>query len=444
MAENNMKVSSGAVEQIIDNMTSDIHNADGQFIQLGFTPPPTPNESWNIRNKFVPPYHILNNIHNEESSHLFPPVDQFNPHLSYNYVQQQGLYNTEMYEKRNSPEMKQHYYDIYQNVQNKPEAVYSQNHNWYMPDAMRPMNTGPSHIQAPQDELMSSTNCINSPNRNHLIENLVGNWASNTSGTYNPFGNVPLYNPNIFDSQHCLNASHQEEPINSTEFTDRVNEEVHFQFSRDNKKPRIVAEVKPMRPSYSDVLLKSVPQNITKNSKSEIKENKIKKESKKSTKNEKLQKLNNSNSTRNIIVEKEVSSTDKTTHTSRNTEKPNKETKPNQLNRKWSSLDNVTDTFSEIKTNVIDNTKMKKHDENVNKYNAKINAKKVTKNPNDFVDNTSVKTENISVSRTTSKKNKLLGRPRSNDSFGNNDRPPGKRSQRNRKRENHGRFGNFQ
>lgn len=451
MAENKMKPSSGAVDQIIDNMTSDIPNADGQFIQLGFTPPPTPVEPWNMRNKvsFAPQYHILNNMHNEEGPQLYSPVDQFNPQLSYNYMQQQGMYNTELYEKRNVPEMKQNYYDIFQNMQNKPEAMYSQNHNWFMPDAVRPMNAGHSHL-IQQDEVIPNAACVNSQcttiNRNHLLDNFVGNWSSNTQGTYNPFGNMPLYNPNIFETQHaCLNnSSHVEESNHATniDYMDKVNEDVHIPFSRD-KKPRIVAEVKPMRPSYSDVLLKTVPQTMTKSNKNEVKENKIRKEFKKSTKNEKLQKLNNNNAGRNVVADSKEILLDKSNHSSKNQDKLQKETKPNQLNRKWSSLDNVTEAFSDNKTNNGDNTKAKKFEENINKSNSKINVKKVTKNTNDFVDNSAIKAETVSTSKTSTKKNKLVGRPRNVDSFGNNDRPPGKRSQRNRKRENHSRFSKY-
>lgn len=448
MAENKMKPTSGAVDQIIDNMTSDIPNADGQFIQLGFTPPPTPAESWNTRNKvsFAPQYHILNNIHNEEVPQLYSPVDQFNPQLSYNYIQQPGLYNTELYEKRNLPEMK-NYYDIFQNMHNKPEAMYSQNHNWFMSETVRSMNAGHSHSMQ-QEEVISNATCVNNqcttPNRSHVIDNLVGNWSSNTSGTYNPFGNMPLYNPNIFETQHaCLNnSSHLEETNHSNiDYMDRVNEEVHFPFSRD-KKPRIVAEVKPMRPSYSDVLLKSVPQTMTKSNRNEIKENKIRKESKKNIKNEKLQKLNN-NTGRNVVIDSKEILADKSNHSSKNQEKLHKDTKPNQLNRKWSSLDNVTESFSDNKTNNTETSKTKKFEENINKSNTKINVRKITKNTSDFVDNSAAKAENVSVSKTSSKKNKTVGRPRNVDSFGNNDRPPGKRSQRNRKRESHNRFSKY-
>lgn len=438
MAESTKKTSSGAVDQIIDNMTSDIQNADGQFIQLGFTPPATPAEPWNLQNKlpYVSQYH-LNGMHNQEP-HLFSPVDQFNQQLPYDYVPQPGLYNTEMYENRNSNDMKQHYFDMYH--QNKSEAAYMNKYHLFTQDNIRPMNPpGHSFMGSHHDDaiLSNNANSLNSqcpaPNRNCLIENLVGNWAPNINGTYTPFGSVPVYTHN------CLNNA---EVNHTMDFPERTNEEVHFQFNRDNKKPRIVAEVKPMRPSYSDVLLKSVPQNVVKSSKNEVKESKIKKEAKKNTKSEKLQKLNNSLN-RNIINDAKETSADKSTHSSKNQDsKLNKDIKPNQLNRKWSSLDNVTDTFSENKADIADTSKPKKFEDNVNKNNSKTSTKKPTKSSNDFVENSNTKPESSTAVKTTSKKNKILGRPRSNDSFGTNDRPPGKRSQRNRKRENNSRLSN--
>lgn len=84
-----------------------------------------------------------------------------------------------------------------------------------------------------------------SANGKQLIDNLVGNWVPNQSGTYSPFGGSPNVTPVPQSTPIVLNESAEKSP--------RIASEVQL------KKPRMVAEVKPMRPSYSDVLTKSAP-----------------------------------------------------------------------------------------------------------------------------------------------------------------------------------------
>ncbi|XP_024083433.1 uncharacterized protein LOC106670838 isoform X2 [Cimex lectularius] len=69
-----------------------------------------------------------------------------------------------------------------------------------------------------------------------LIENVVGNWVPNRNGTYSPFG-----------------GQQEEQPLQERQ-------------GQSQAKKRIVAEVKPMRPSYSDVLAKPplTPPPVTK------------------------------------------------------------------------------------------------------------------------------------------------------------------------------------
>lgn len=80
-------------------------------------------------------------------------------------------------------------------------------------------------------------------NSKQLIDNLVGNWVPNQSGTYSPFGGSPNVTP---------------VPQSTPEVKDS-DELPRVLPDGQQKKPRMVAEVKPMRPSYSDVLAKSVP-----------------------------------------------------------------------------------------------------------------------------------------------------------------------------------------
>ncbi|KYN00286.1 DnaJ like protein subfamily C member 14 [Cyphomyrmex costatus] len=81
-------------------------------------------------------------------------------------------------------------------------------------------------------------------NGKQLIDNLVENWVPNQSGTYSPFGG----SPNITPVPQTVRDIRESEDLPTRNISDS-----------QHKKPRMVAEVKPMRPSYSDVLTKSVP-----------------------------------------------------------------------------------------------------------------------------------------------------------------------------------------
>lgn len=81
-------------------------------------------------------------------------------------------------------------------------------------------------------------------NGKQLIDNLVENWVPNQSGTYSPFGG----SPNITPVPQAVRDVRESEDLPPRNISDS-----------QYKKPRMVAEVKPMRPSYSDVLTKSAP-----------------------------------------------------------------------------------------------------------------------------------------------------------------------------------------
>lgn len=185
------------VEQMIEHMTADIQNADGQYIQLGFTPPPTPNDNWaefapGAQNPFVP--------------HFTPRTAESIPYMDPNirYVNQNAPYNNAYmaYELPKSP------YDVNKYVlyPNQPPPyppvympVYSENRDYAL------FNQELQNIQMPvmppagqSGEIFMQEKYVHQPqpNRTHLIENLVCNWAQNTNGTYSPFGN-PQHGQNV-------------------------------------------------------------------------------------------------------------------------------------------------------------------------------------------------------------------------------------------------------
>lgn len=169
----------------------------------------------------------------------------------------------------------------------------------------------------------------------------------------------------------------------------------------------------------------------------QVKDNKQKKEAKKAAKTDKQQKINgllNRSNTANEIKDIPI---EKNNLNSKIPDK--KENKGGQLNRKWASLDNMAENF-EVKSDFAEK-KGKKLEENGVKPNVpKAAPKKLNKSTNDSVDtdSTGSKNDGINIVKNSVKKGVKVGsRQRNYESFGSNDRPPGKRSQRNRKRENH-------
>lgn len=194
-----------------------------------------------------------------------------------------------------------------------------------------------------------------SPTSNFL-KDLLGNLEPNSTGTYSPFGqNYPLNHPDASNMNILTNNPVIEPPKNQpikVENSPKRNE--NSPLADTSNKKRIVAEVKPMRPSYSDVLAKNTkntsptettrkvkPQNIeTKplnnktNSKPEKPTN-IKQDDNKH-KSEKKQNTN--------TISSGSESGDINTDDNEKRQKPNKKSKNkrNNISRKWSSLDDIT------------------------------------------------------------------------------------------------------
>lgn len=103
------------------------------------------------------------------------------------------------------------------------------------------------------------------PTSNFLNE-LLGNWMPNSTGTYSPFGqNHPLNHPDA----PAMNIHHNNSPLMDTMNTSAIHKPEFNPPKRNENSPladtsnkkRIVAEVKPMRPTYSDVLAKNSKNN---------------------------------------------------------------------------------------------------------------------------------------------------------------------------------------
>ncbi|XP_049866333.1 uncharacterized protein LOC126367016 [Pectinophora gossypiella] len=210
------------------------------------------------------------------------------------------------------------------------------------------------HVQQPttvQNNTFTQEN-QNVPTSNFLKE-VLGNWEPNSSGTYSPFGqNYPLNHPDA--PTLSMHQSPVMEPITQTakpENSPKRNE--NSPLADTSNKKRIVAEVKPMRPTYSDVLAKNTKNNAQTEATRKTKPLNI--ESKPANKPSKPEKppanpkhddnkQKNEKKPHTSTISSGSESGDITTDDIDKRHKPNKKSKNKRSNisRKWSSLDDIT------------------------------------------------------------------------------------------------------
>lgn len=190
----------------------------------------------------------------------------------------------------------------------------------------------------------------------NFLNDLLGNLEPTTTGTYSPFGqNYPLNHPDLaslnkFQNNSVLDVKNL--PM-KPEKSPKRNE--NSPLADTSTKKRIVAEVKPMRPSYSDVLAKNTkntqqtditrkakPQNIeTKltNNKVNVKPDKLSANTKHDDVKHKNDKKQNC-----TTMSSGSESGDINTDDNEKRQKPGKKSKNKRSNmsRKWSSLDDIT------------------------------------------------------------------------------------------------------
>jgi len=300
-----------SIDEIIEHMTADIQTSDGQYVPLGFTPPPTPATAphgWSE-------YTASTNGSGENHSYTTHPSMTINPRENPIFLSDiSGVcyeINTSHLPKQAS-EVPQHHSFYYTAALRQQQLnAIGENHKvigTVVDGGGNIVNVvyGGSNMVSPQSyhlehdnrELLKrpvggfipyqSGNVDNSSNhlrdyrvfnsgdiqpqsqhsgrqqpqhfqgtvsnRAQLIENLVGNWVPNQSGTYSPFG--------------CMNNGIR--PIPSTNQqgiqTIPLSSDAELKYKgvgRGIRKARIVAEVHPMRPTYSDVLTKSAPTTLS-------------------------------------------------------------------------------------------------------------------------------------------------------------------------------------
>lgn len=234
------------------------------------------------------------------------------------------------------------------------EYSVNDNSNSALINMAQPVPPMPSHNYAND----SQSNSV--PTSNFLKE-VLGNWEPNSSGTYSPFGqNYPLNHPDApamnLNPTVMPNLEPQQGNI-GTGKPETSSPKRNDPFADTGNKKRIVAEVKPMRPTYSDVLAKNTKNNTPPEPtrKTKISSN-VDPKSMSKTNNTKAEK--SSTNTKNVnednkhknegkklnMTSSGSESGDINTDDTEKRQKPNKKTKNkrNNMSRKWSSLDDIT------------------------------------------------------------------------------------------------------
>lgn len=257
-----------------------------------------------------------------------------------------------------------------------PNQEYSINNN----NVQMQIPTTTTHNNYIQENANNQASTI--PTSNFLKE-VLGNWEPNSSGTYSPFGqNYPLNHPDV--PPNVLPKKPMESPISQIKPENSPKRNENSPLADTSNKKRIVAEVKPMRPTYSDVLAKNMnntqqdttkakPQNNieikTSNNKSSSKPDKPSnpKHTDESKQKEKKQQSNtiSSGSESGDINNEDLEKRQKPSKKSKN--------KRNNISRKWSSLEDITNEEdinyaegSESQFVFIENQEKPKKDRKVN------------------------------------------------------------------------------
>ncbi|XP_026739728.1 dnaJ homolog dnj-5 [Trichoplusia ni] len=244
------------------------------------------------------------------------------------------------------------------------------NHNQGVRDIPMQMPQ-PSHLFTLNQDFSMNNNNVHIPTSNmnqtvypdnaedqsptsNFLKDLLGNLEPNSTGTYSPFGqNYPLNHPDASNMNILTSNPVIEPPKIQTVKTDSPKRNENSPLADTSNKKRIVAEVKPMRPTYSDVLAKNTkntpqtdatrkvrPQNIE----TKPMNNKINTKPEKPTNIKHDDNKHKSEKKHTNTISSGSESGDINTDDTEKRSKPNKKSKNKRSNisRKWSSLDDIT------------------------------------------------------------------------------------------------------
>lgn len=238
-----------SIDDIIDHITADLQSYDGKYILLG--QPSNSNGTQSIWQQCVT-RQPENLDYTQDGGSNNPYVEQQQQQTRINRVDSNLFY----------PSNNSTYVDNSRN--NYVPYVFNNSSQYQSNTSDSPYNNYPVFYQQNSNQntdygLFSSPQQTNSYQNRHLIENLVGNWVPNQNGTYSPFGGGS--STHVLDNRVESNigiqhtAQQTQHSPSSNLFSKLGNSTL--------RRPRMVAEVRPMRPTYSDVLAKSVTQSTS-------------------------------------------------------------------------------------------------------------------------------------------------------------------------------------
>lgn len=321
-----------SLDQIIEVVTADLENSAGHYVQFGMPSQQSTSHNWSDYNpnriqRYMPGPTAHPNTSNIQSMnsmstpvYMHPETQQYdNPMPEQIYFPPQAVNHLGINENN----------DLVGTIDvgggNFINVIYG-NASQIMAEQCQINNLNSFNNQTLIDreyglfgnQQMSPNLTPQNSNSKQLIDNLVGNWVPNQSGTYSPFGG----SPNVFPVPKSTAE------VKDTDELPRAAPDAY------QKKPRAIAEVKPMRPSYSDVLTKSAPTPSSPQTAPPIKP-KPEPTAKKIPSNKKTKSK--------PAVLKRQNSSGSDDHNSPKVQGPKKiiENKNSNLSRRWVSLDNL-------------------------------------------------------------------------------------------------------
>lgn len=256
-----------SIDDIINNITSDLQSYEGRYMLLG-NPRQSTDIMWQQVNNYANPQ-PQHNIYSSEPINLTnnnPYILNTNQYSTPPYIQPPNQmpgfinYDHQVYSQHHHPHHNHHQQPRPQLQQQQQQQIQQQQPQQYPPQQQH-QQTSPQQQQQmnftynqqsqynshPISYQNASYGLFDASSNDTLIENLVQSWSQtqNNGGVFSPFGNqafqtsremIPERDSNIHNHNTMPNHNNIVTPI---------------------RKVRKVAEVRPMRPSYSDVLAKS-------------------------------------------------------------------------------------------------------------------------------------------------------------------------------------------
>lgn len=244
-----------SIDDIINNITSDLQSYEGRYMVLG-NPRQSTDIMWQQVNNYANPQ-PQHNMYNPEPINM----TNNNPYILNNnqytpYMQPQnsipGYYDHQVYSQHHHPHphhqqpQQQQQLHHSQQQQQRPQLPQPPHPQTSQQPISYPYNQQSQYTSHPMSYQNASYGLFDAPCNDALIENLVQSWSQtqNNGGLFSPFGNQAFQTSREMIPERDINIhSHNAIP--------------NHNIATPVRKVRKIAEVRPMRPSYSDVLAKS-------------------------------------------------------------------------------------------------------------------------------------------------------------------------------------------